>query len=126
MFLKGYNIGVLPAATDLSDYRFAAVNYTKTGYALATAGGLSDGVLQNNPEQGAVCDVMITGIAKMIASAAITAGNYVKVSTNGQIAQAGEGDTAIGKAIESANEAGDIIGVYLIPNGYAIPKPPPS
>ncbi|ODN41066.1 hypothetical protein BGC07_18130 [Piscirickettsia litoralis] len=69
---------------------------------------------------------MITGIAKMIASAAITAGNYVKVSTSGQIAQAGEGDTAIGKAIESANEAGDIIGVMLIPNGYAIPKPPSS
>lgn len=126
MFLQGYHIGVLPAADDLSDYRYAAVNYTATGYALATAGGLSDGVLQNSPVEGAVCDVMTTGIAKMIASGVIAAGSYVKVAADGQIAQAAAGDVAIGKSVESAGAKGDIIGVYLIPNGYAIPKPPSS
>ncbi|ODN40976.1 hypothetical protein [Piscirickettsia litoralis] len=123
MFLQGYSIGVLPAAKDLSANQGAAVSYTGTGFDLAPVGGLCDGVLQNKPGQGAVCDVMQTGIAKMIASAAITAGNYVKVSANGQIAQAGEGDTAIGKAIDSAGATDDIIGVMLIPNGHAIPKP---
>ncbi|MGJ3499944.1 capsid cement protein [Piscirickettsia salmonis] len=127
MFLQGYGIGVLPAATDLSAKQLAAVSYTATGFDLSSAGGLCDGVLQNKPEQGAVCDVMQTGIAKMVASAAITAGNYVKIAANSQVAQATAGDTAIGKAVESAGASGDIIGVILIPNGYVIPAlPQPS
>jgi len=95
----------------------SAHTFVGAGGAVATAAGNALGVADADTVQGALCPTIVSGTAKVIASAAIAAGAYVEVAANGQAATQDEG-IAVGVALEAA-EAGELVEVLLIPNAPA-------
>jgi hypothetical protein len=73
------------------------------------------GVLQNKPQSGEHASVCDLGISKVVAGAVITQGKHVTCDTSGRAITVTSGDMAVGRALEAAGAAGDIIGVRLYP-----------
>lgn len=70
------------------------------------------GVLQNKPQvTGQAATVAIGGVSRVIADVALTAGDKVKVSADGQAAKAGSGPS-VGTVVLGAG-AGEIASVQL-------------
>lgn len=103
----------LLSAADFSttgQYRFGRVN-TSGQIALASAAGISDGVITDNPDAaGKACSVAIGGIAMVELGGTVTAADRVQVGTNG-VAVSGSTNSP-GVALESG-VSGDIIPVLL-------------
>lgn len=81
--------------------------------------GLSDdssgaiGVLQNKPQnEGNAATVAIRGVSKVVSDVAITAGDAIKVSADGQAAKTGTGPT-VGIALSTTANAGELVSVLL-------------
>lgn len=76
----------LEAAADLSAHQFKYVKVDSAGKAaaIAAATDLPVGVLQNAPTAGQAATIMQSGITKLQADAALTAGNIVGPSADGQ------------------------------------------
>lgn len=71
------------------------------------------------PAAGERVDVMHIGIAFVEAGAAVTRGSAITSDANGRgIATTTAGHTVVGRALESASAAGDIIRVLLAPCVY--------
>lgn len=87
---------------------------TATG-AVATAAGNAVGVARSDAASGDLCPVDVLGTAKVIASAAISAGARVEVAAGGKAVTQSAG-TTVGIALEAASAAGDVIEVLLIAN----------
>jgi hypothetical protein len=113
--IPGFKVGVLVAAADLSAHQFKFVKMTSTGVALCSA--ITDtpiGVLQNTPTAGQPCEIMVSGVTKVVTAAALAAGADIGTSTNGRAqAAAGAGATVSGVIVE-ATAATDQIGSALI------------
>lgn len=110
----------LEAAADLSANQFFGVVYTATGLlVVSTLGGHMTGILQNDPdaldETGAV---MVSGISKWEAGAAIPKSVPITVDAAGKVIQAMAGHIVHGTALEASAADGDIIPVLLTTNGY--------
>lgn len=105
------------ASADLSSYQYRFVKLASdTTIAICGAGEVPLGILQNDPESGEVGNVMILGISKLNASAAISRHAYVASAANGQGVATTTDDTAVGgMAIEAATADGDEIDVILTP-----------
>jgi hypothetical protein len=104
------------AAADLStkQYHFVAYNSSSQVASVASAGAEADAVLQDKPAaQGRACSIAISGVSKVVASAAITAGAAVTSNNAGRAQTATTGNRVLGKALESASAAGDVIKVLL-------------
>jgi len=71
------------------------------------------GVMQNKP-QGArqAATVAIAGVSKVVSDVAITAGDAIKVSADGQAAKTGSGPT-VGHALSTTANAGELVDVLL-------------
>lgn len=83
-----YEVPVLtvtvPAGADLSGSQYRLVKLDANGNAiLATAGDLCVGVLQNKPTLGQGATIMMDGITKFIAGAAVASGVGVQSDANG-------------------------------------------
>jgi hypothetical protein len=71
------------------------------------------------PALGERCDLVMVGIAFVEAGAAITRGSAMTSDASGRgIATTTAGNAVIGRALEAAAAAGDIIRVLLAPGNY--------
>lgn len=72
------------------------------------------GVLQNKPQvTGQAATVGIRGVSKVVSDVAITAGDAIKVSADGQAAKTGAGPT-VGVALTTTANAGELVSVLLL------------
>lgn len=95
----------LKAAADLSakQFYFVKKNAVNGEVALASVDGeIVMGVLQNDPTAGQGAEVMALGLTKVVADEALTAGDYVGTSVDGQA-----------KIVETTNTGADI-GDYVV------------
>ena len=112
----GINIGICTAAADLSSSQFRAMRVTGDfAVNVANAAGQAViGILQNKPTSGQPADVMMSGVSKAIAGAAIAAGAEVMAGADGRIITAATaGSNVIGIALNAAGGANEIISVAL-------------
>jgi hypothetical protein len=110
------------AAADLSARQFRFVNIDNTGKAaMPAAGGRAIAVLQNKPGSGQACELMFSGISKVEAGAAVTAGDNVATDVQGRAVLSATGNTIIGIALESASGPGIVIPVLLYRVGGLTP-----
>src|SRR3990172_151984 len=73
------------------------------------------GVLQNKPSRaGAAATVQVSGVTRMIASAALNAGTQVAPGASGRVVAAGATDMPLGVLLDSPGAADDICSVLLI------------
>jgi hypothetical protein len=80
---------------------------------LADAAAAVVGVCQNKPQNaGNAATVAIAGVSKVVSDVAITAGDAIKVSADGQAAKTGAGPT-VGIALSTTANAGELVNVLL-------------
>ena len=108
----------IPAGADLSAKQYTFVKISGTGViSVAAATDAPIGVLLNDPASGETAAVAVSGIVKIKASAAITAGAAVGTTATGTAVTLTVGsDTTkyiVGRAITAAGSAGDIITVAI-------------
>ena len=83
-----------------------------------TQGAQCYGVLQNAPALGAAANVSIHGITKVVAGAAITAGQELMADVNGRAIPQTATNRKVGMALEAAAGAGAMIAMLIYtPNG---------
>lgn len=71
------------------------------------------GVLQNKPQNaGNAATVGIRGVSKVVSDVAITAGDAIQVSADGQAAKTGTGPV-VGIALTTTANAGELVSVLL-------------
>jgi hypothetical protein len=72
------------------------------------------GVLQNKPQvTGQAATVGIRGVSKVVSDVAITAGDLIQVSSDGQAAKTGTGPK-VGVALTTTANAGELVSVLLL------------
>lgn len=112
---KGYK-----AAADYSttgQYRFVYLSADNT-ITLCGAGTRPIGVLQNNPSAGEIGNVMLQGISKLSASAAIALMARVGIAANGQgVTTTTDTDEVGGICVKAGTAANDLVQVHLTPGG---------
>jgi hypothetical protein len=83
----------------------------------ASAGATPLGVIQDTATAGQAVAVMISGVTKVVANAAITKDDPLKlVTTTGRVATGTPGtDKIIGHALQAATAAGQIISMLIRP-----------
>ncbi len=80
---------------------------------LAAATGSVVGVLQNKPQgTGQAATVAIAGVSKVVSDVAITAGDSIQVSADGQAAKTGTGPV-VGIALSTTANPGELVNVLL-------------
>jgi hypothetical protein len=71
------------------------------------------GVMQNKPQgTGQAATVGFHGVSKVVSDVAITAGDAIKVSADGQAAKTGAGPT-VGIALSTTANPGELVNVLL-------------
>lgn len=112
--IPGFVLGVLLAGDDLSakQYRFV-VGTAGDGVGVATGAGWALGVLKNAPKEGAVCEIVTSGVAEVICDDTVTEFGLVEVGTNG-----GADDIGSGYAMGMALKAGVVNDVIPVLIGY--------
>jgi hypothetical protein len=101
---------------DMTSKQYYIVKGSTTSVALCTAGVQPLGVLQDTPAaSGRPGKVGISGVSKVVAGAAITAGAYVSSDSSGKAVTAASADFALGIARTAAGADGDVISVLLMP-----------
>jgi len=103
----------LPAAADLSSSQHFIVKTSSGTAALAGAGDVAMGVLQNDPVSGEAASIMVAGVSRLVAGAVIAEGAQVAADANGKGRTATTGDIVLGIALEAAGADGDIIPLLL-------------
>jgi hypothetical protein len=98
--------------------QFLCVNISaaRTVAVQTSAGGDVYGILQNTPAAGQAADVGLLGVSKAVAGAAISAGVLLQCDTNGRVVTYTSG-AVVGRAIEAATAANQIITIALLPSG---------
>ena len=108
----------IPAGADLSAKQYTFVKISGTGVvAVAADTDVPIGILLNDPASGETAAVAVSGICKLKASAAITAGAVIGTAAAGTAVTRTVGtDTTkyiLGRAITAAGASGDIITVAV-------------
>jgi len=114
------SIGV-PAGSDLTsggtvNPQFLFITVNASGQiAFTGAGAVADGVLQDKPNAvGAEGEVGILGITKLVAGAAVNAGDPLMANASGQAITATAGNFVRARALQAAAGAGVIIPALLL------------
>jgi hypothetical protein len=106
------------AAADYSttgQYRFVYLSDVDT-VTLCGAGTMPIGILQNNPEQYAIANVMLLGISRLSMSAAGAIMARVESAANGQgVVTTTDKDHVAAVIIQAATAGDDVIRVLLTP-----------
>lgn len=124
--IPGLKLGTQVAAAALTNrYRFVTFGADASIAQVGTAGARSVGVLQSPAEAGKAAEVMVSGVSKVVAGAAITlaASGVTPVTSDNQgraITTTTAGHQLNGIALEPAAAAGDVIAV-LIGNYGVVP-----
>lgn len=123
--------GTLPgvtAAADLSAKQYLVGKLASTAGQVVIAGTLNSttnpaafvGVIMNKPASGEEVEFAIDGIVKAIAATStIAVGDRVWANSTGRLTDAGTTDNGyfLGRALEAASAAADIITIKLAGNG---------
>ena len=106
----------IPASGDLSTKQYFLGTIDSNGQVAVTgAAAAADGVIQNDPAaQGRATSLLSTrgSVSKAVAGAAISAGAALEADSSGRVVTRSSG-VRVGKALEAAGAAGDIISVLL-------------
>jgi len=100
------------AGADLSSdqYKYVKLSTTDTVILCAAATDVPIGILQNAPASGAEATIMVTGISKVSSDAALSIGNLIGTSADGQAdAKTSGSDTTeyvVGVVLEASSGAG--------------------
>jgi len=108
------------AGEDLSAAQFHFVTATARSVALTGAGEAADGVLINDPANGAAATVVVFGRVIVEAGGNITAGAEVASNATGEAVAADTGDIVLGKALEAGVD-GQLISVDFYKGGNEVP-----
>lgn len=104
------------AGEDLSSARYYIVQLDASGN-IEKAESATDfivGVLQNKPESGEAAIYRFGGTTKVVASAAIAIGAWVTATSAGTaVTTTTDGNIVVGRALEAATAAGDIIEIQM-------------
>lgn len=114
----GFRVGTVDAGADLTAKQFHCVKLNGSGKFVSgsASGEKIVGILQNKPDSGEVADVMINGVSKAVAGAAIAAGAQIMANASGRVITAATtGSTIIGWALDAASADGEIISIILAP-----------
>jgi Uncharacterized conserved protein (DUF2190) len=109
----------LNAGSGMSGSQYKCVLISTSGNVnLATSGGQVTGILYNKPSSGDPCIVVIAGVAKAMAGAAITNGAEVCADSGGLVIAAANtsgagGQQIVGRALTAATAANAIIPVLI-------------
>jgi len=109
------------AAADLSAHQFKLVKMTSTGVNLCGAGEAALGVLQNKPDALAqAATVWGPGsTSKVVAGAAVAKGAKITSDATGRAVTAASGNYEAGQALDAASAAGNLITIFINPQGRA-------
>lgn len=111
------DFGQATAATDFTGDLYKGAVITGESVDLAsTAGGRIDAVVHTDAPAGLAVRLVLKGITKASAGAAIAAGAEVAVDANAQFVTAAAGtpnDAVVGKAITAAGAANEIFTMYF-------------
>lgn len=112
--LPSFQIPGFSAEADLSTHQYKAVNggAAEGGCVLADAGEEIIGILQNKPTAGQAAEIMVHGVTKAKAGAAVTLHSALEVGTTGRLINLASG-VKVGIAL-SAGGTDDIITVLLV------------
>ena len=106
------------AAADYSttgQYRFVYLSAADT-VTLCGAGTMPIGILQNNPEQYAIAEVMLLGISRLSVSATCSLMARLESAANGQgVTTTTDKDHVAAVVIQEATAADDVVRVLLTP-----------
>jgi len=112
--IPGYKLGTQVANADLDDrYRFVVQNTSGKIAQVGTAGAKALGVLQSPAAAGEAAEVMISGVSKVVAGAAIASTGPITSDSQGRAITAAATHTVNGIALETAAAAGEVIAVLL-------------
>lgn len=110
--LKGFSVGNLVAdvAQTSNQYKIVKMDTTNNQFTLCSVDGERGiGILQDTPAAGDPGEIMMMGISKVVASEALTAGQFYGTSTSGTakivegtITGADVGDHVLGVVIQGA------------------------
>jgi len=110
--IPGFVLGTLLAGDDLSAAQYCFVDGTAgDAIGIATAAAQPMGVLNNAPEEGGVCEIVTSGVAKVKTSGGIAEFAKIEVGANGKGVTLASG-FAVGIALEEAAD-GQVISVRL-------------
>jgi hypothetical protein len=103
------------ANADLSDYQYRYVKLLSTGKVdICGNGEVPIGILQNDPESGEQATVMLIGISKLVAHAAISINDKLGSQASGRaVAVTADTNTYNAIALEAATAQDDIISALL-------------
>ena len=110
----------LEAAADLSSAQFKFVKLDANGkvVAIAAATDVPIGVLQNKPTSGQAAELMVDGVTKLQADAALTPGTAIGTSADGQadakVAGTDITEYAVGVVLEGAGAAGNLCTARIV------------
>ena len=107
-----------PAGADLSASAYRAVALDASGQiVVAGAGSRAIGILADKPRAGEHGSVVVAGVTKAEADAAIAPGDYLSVGADGKVVPATTGTPIIGQALEGA-AAGEFV-TLVVARGVA-------
>jgi hypothetical protein len=111
----GVNVTLLAAADQSAkQFRFMDINTSGRAALQTSAGGRIACVSLEKPSAaGAPGTYQISGIAKVVAGAAVTAGDNVQSDTDGRAITAASGDHIGGIALTTVAAAGELVQVLL-------------
>jgi len=109
--IPGFVIGTEVASADLSTHQFKAVVFTSTGWALAGVGAQDVGFLQDKPTTDEVAQVLVNGVSKAVAGAAVAKGARLRTDATGRLVTAVATEEAVARALTAAGAANEILSV---------------
>jgi len=110
----GFSIGTETADGDYTSSQFLGVKFSATGFAVCSAAGEAcDGILQDKPALGSAGKVTVLGKSKAVAGAAFAKGALLAVNASGKLITAVSGNYIVGRALEAASGADEIVSVVL-------------
>jgi len=112
--IPGFKLGTQVANADLDDrYRFVVQNTSGKIAQVGTTGAKALGVLQSPAIAGEAAEVMVSGVSKVVAGAAIANTGPITSDSQGRAITAAATHTVNGIALETAAAAGEVIAVLL-------------
>jgi len=116
-YSEGLTIPGLVAGQDLANYQYYVVKFASTANAVIICSAATDsvlGILCNDPAATEEALVQCNGVAKALAEASVTAGEWLAPSSTGRVkTTTTSNDDIIGKALDASSAAGDLIRVLL-------------
>lgn len=112
----------LTAATSLNNHqygvvRFAAATTVNICSEVLVSGALKGplGILQNKPYVNEPAQICVFGLSKVKGGGTITAGAPISYNSSGHVIDAVSGDVVIGRALQAAATAGEVVTALIFP-----------